>query len=70
MSVHERRQSRPEWAAPVTLGDDAFVGSNVRILKGVCIGEGSIVANSSVVTKSVPPGVVVAGVPAKIVRAI
>ncbi len=54
--------------APVVIGDKAWVGFNSIILKGVCIGEGVVVAAGSVVTKDVPPYCIVAGNPAKIVR--
>lgn len=55
-------------SAPIVIEDDAWIGCNSIILKGVTIGEGSIVAAGSVVTKSVPPNVLVAGNPAKIVK--
>jgi acetyltransferase-like isoleucine patch superfamily enzyme len=54
--------------APVRIGNDAWIGCLVVILKGVTIGEGAIVGAGSVVTKDVPPFTVVAGNPAKVVR--
>ena len=53
---------------PVTIGNKAWIGLNAIILKGVMIGEGSIVAAGSVVTHDVPPWVLVAGNPARVVR--
>jgi acetyltransferase-like isoleucine patch superfamily enzyme len=53
--------------APVRVLDDVFVGLNAIILPGVTIGPCSIVAAGSVVTRPVPPGVVVAGNPARVV---
>jgi acetyltransferase-like isoleucine patch superfamily enzyme len=53
---------------PVRIGDKVWIGMNVIILKGVMIGEGSIVAAGSVVTHDVPPFVLVAGNPARVVR--
>lgn len=50
---------------PVTIGDFVFVGSRAMILPGVDIGEGAVVAAGAVVTKSVAPREVVAGIPAK-----
>jgi acetyltransferase-like isoleucine patch superfamily enzyme len=51
----------------VTIEDDVWIGTNATILPGVTIGRGSIVAAGSVVTKSVPPNVIVAGVPARLI---
>jgi len=55
-------------SAPVTIEDDVYIGMNSLLLKGIRIGKGSVVAACSVVTRDVPPGVVVAGNPAKVVR--
>ncbi len=51
----------------VTIEDDAVIGANAVIIAGVKIGKNSVVAAGAVVTKDVPEGVVVAGVPAKII---
>lgn len=51
----------------VTICDNAYIGSGAQIMPGVTIGKGSLVAAGSIVTKSVPDGVVVAGNPAKYV---
>jgi acetyltransferase-like isoleucine patch superfamily enzyme len=53
---------------PIKICDNAWIGMNVMILKGVTIGEASIVAAGSIVTKDVPPHVLVGGNPAKIIR--
>lgn len=55
---------------PVIIKKGAWIGAHSIILKGVEIGEGSIVAAGSVVSKSVPPWSIVGGNPAKIIRAI
>ncbi|MDE5629140.1 MAG: acyltransferase [Muribaculaceae bacterium] len=54
--------------APIIIGDDCWIGQYSRICKGVTIGNGSVVAANSVVTKSVPENCIVAGNPAKIVK--
>lgn len=54
--------------APIKICDNAWIGLNAIILKGVTIGEGSIVGAGSVVTKDVEPWTVVAGNPAKVVK--
>lgn len=51
----------------IIIEDWSYIGSGSIILPGVTIGKGSMVAAGSVVTKSVPPGVVVAGNPAKVI---
>ncbi|HLN98957.1 MAG TPA: acyltransferase [Pyrinomonadaceae bacterium] len=54
--------------APVIIRRGAYIGANVTILEGVEIGAASIVAAGAVVTRSVPPATVVAGVPARVVK--
>ena len=49
---------------------NVWIGSNVKILKGVTIGKNSIISNSSVVTKDVPENVIVGGIPASIIKGI
>jgi acetyltransferase-like isoleucine patch superfamily enzyme len=57
-----------ESSRPIVLRDNVWVGTGATILKGVTIGEGSVVAACAVVTRDVPAGVVVAGNPARIVK--
>lgn len=52
----------------VSIGDNVLIGANAVILEGIRIGKGSVVAAGAVVTKNVPAGVVVAGVPAKVIK--
>jgi len=54
--------------APVVIQDKSWIGCNVVILKGVTIGEGSIIGAGSVVTKDIPPWTVAAGNPAQVIR--
>ncbi|WIF94248.1 2,3,4,5-tetrahydropyridine-2,6-dicarboxylate N-acetyltransferase [Caminicella sporogenes] len=58
----------PPSAAPVIVEDNVMIGANAVILEGVKIGENAVVAAGSIVTKDVPPNVVVAGAPAKIIK--
>ncbi len=80
-SVHfdERAQDVVDWYSgrkdwshvairPVSIGNRAWIGVNALILKGVTVGEGSVVAAGSVVTRDVPPYSLVAGNPARVVR--
>lgn len=65
-SEHDLRS--PGFSAieePVTIEDYVFIGPRAIILPGVKIGRGVVVAAGAVVTKDVPPGVIVGGVPAK-----
>jgi maltose O-acetyltransferase len=54
--------------APVIIKDNVFIGSRVIILKGVTIGKDSVIGAGSVVVRSIPPGVIAAGNPAKVIR--
>ena len=54
--------------SPVKIGNDVFIGAHTTILKGIEIGENSIVGASSVVTRNVPSNEIWAGNPAKLIR--
>jgi acetyltransferase-like isoleucine patch superfamily enzyme len=54
--------------APIRIEDKVWIGLRSIVLKGVTIGEGAIIGAGSVVTKDVPPWVIVAGNPARVVR--
>jgi acetyltransferase-like isoleucine patch superfamily enzyme len=58
----------PEGIAAVSIGDDVWIGNGALILKGVSIGNRSIVAAGAVVTRDVPPDVIVGGNPARIIK--
>jgi acetyltransferase-like isoleucine patch superfamily enzyme len=64
------RRTSPQSAqtAEITIEDDVFIGMNCLILKGVKIGQGSVIGAGSVVSRIVPAGVIVAGNPASIIR--
>jgi acetyltransferase-like isoleucine patch superfamily enzyme len=57
-------------SAPIIIKDKAWIGFNTIILKGVTVGEGSIIGAGSVVTRDVPDWTIVAGNPAQIIRSI
>jgi acetyltransferase-like isoleucine patch superfamily enzyme len=52
----------------IAIADDCWIGAGAKILDGVNIGVGSVIAAGAVVTKSIPPYSVVAGVPGRVVR--
>ena len=56
--------------AAVSIGNNVWLGSRVMVLKGVIIGDNSVVAAMSVVTKSIPADSLAAGVPARVIRSI
>jgi len=57
-------------AEPVRVGDNVLIGANAVVIEGVQIGSGSVVAAGAIVTQDVPENVVVAGVPARIIKEI
>jgi len=60
--------NRKNHYAPIKIGSHVWIGSNATVLAGVTIGDWSVVAAGAVVTKDVPPNVVVGGVPARIIK--
>ena len=52
----------------VVIGNDVWIGSYTRIMEGVTIGDGAVVAAGAIVTKDVPPYAIVGGVPARIIK--
>jgi acetyltransferase-like isoleucine patch superfamily enzyme len=66
---YQDRPPRPKLETrPVSIGDNVWIGMHSLILKGVTIGENSVVAAGAIVTKSVPSNCVVAGNPAAVVK--
>ncbi|WP_411994833.1 sugar O-acetyltransferase [Agarivorans sp. DSG3-1] len=59
-----------DYPAPITIGDDVWIGGHAVILAGVTVGNGSVIAAGAVVTKDVPSSVLVGGNPAKVIREI
>jgi acetyltransferase-like isoleucine patch superfamily enzyme len=57
-------------AAPIVIQRNVWLGAGAMVLQGVTVGEDSVVAAGAVVTRDVPPGTLVAGVPAQVLRPI
>ncbi len=69
--VHpENRNSGYEYALPITIGNNVWLGGHVVVNPGVTIGDNVVVGSGSVVTKDLPPDVIAAGNPCKVIRAI
>ncbi len=62
------RNSRREWALPVTIGNDCWIGGSVTILPGVTIGNGCTIGAGSVVTRDIPAHSVAVGNPARVIK--
>lgn len=63
-----KRNSRDEWARPVNIGDNCWIGGGATILPGVSIGSGCTIGAGSVVVHDIPDNSVAVGNPAKVVK--
>ena len=70
--VHEdckvNRKSMTSTKGPVLIEHDVWIGSDCKIMRGVTIGTGAVIAAGAVVTKNVEPYAIVAGIPAKVIK--
>ena len=62
------RNSRREWAEPVSIGNNVWIGGSVTILPGVTIGNNVTIGAGSVVTRDIPDNVVAAGNPCRVIK--
>lgn len=69
LEIDNRLSGIPK-SAEIVIEKNVFIGDNVTILKGVTIGENSVIGNGSIVTKSIPANVIAVGNPAKITKEI
>lgn len=66
----QERNTRQEWAKPVTIGNNCWIGGSVTILPGVSIGNNVTIGAGSVVVHDIPDNVVAVGNPAKVKKSI
>lgn len=66
----ETRNKGLEYAKPIKIGNNVWLGGSVTILSGVIVGNNVVIGAGSVVTKDIPDNCIVAGVPAKVIKRI
>lgn len=64
------RNTRNEWAEPVTIGNNVWIGGSVTILPGVTIGDNCVIGAGSVVVHSIPPATIAVGNPARPIKSV
>ncbi|WQF90128.1 Putative trimeric LpxA-like superfamily, maltose/galactoside acetyltransferase [Colletotrichum destructivum] len=64
----QSRRDNIEYAEPITIGDDCWIGANVTVLPGVKIGKGCTIGAGALVNRDIPDYSVAVGVPAKVVK--
>ena len=64
------RNTRQEWAKPVTIGNNVWIGGSVTILAGVTIGDNCTIGAGSVVTRDIPANSIAVGNPARVVKCV
>ncbi len=65
---HKERSSGVEYAKPISIGEDVWIGGSAVICPGVSIGDRTVIGAGSVVTKDIPSDVVAVGNPCKVIR--
>ncbi len=66
----ERRNKGLEYARPITVGNNVWIGANVSVLPGVTIGDNCVIGAGSVVNRDIPANTVAAGNPCKVIKSI
>ena len=66
----KRRNQGMEYAYPITVGDNVWIGAGVHVMPGVTIGSNVVIGGGSVVVKDIPDNSVAVGNPCRVIRAI
>lgn len=66
----DRRNAGLEYAYPITVGNNVWIGAGVQVMPGVTIGNNVVIGGGSVVTKDIPDNVVAVGNPCRVMRSI
>ena len=66
----ERRNKGLEYAYPITVGDNVWIGGGVQVMSGVTIGSNVVIGGGSIVVKDIPSNSVAVGNPCRVIRAI
>lgn len=64
----KQRQAGYEYARPITIGNNVWIGGGTKVMPGVTIGDNTVIGGGSVVTKDIPSGVLAAGNPCRVIR--
>ena len=64
----EKRNKGLEYAYPIKIGNNVWIGANVTILPGVTIGDNTVIGAGSVVNRDIPSGVVAVGNPCRVIK--
>lgn len=59
-----------EYAYPITVGNNVWIGGNVCVMPGVTIGDNTVIGGGSVVTKDIPSNVIAVGNPCRVIKSI
>lgn len=66
----EKRNAGWEYAFPISIGNDVWIGGNVTINPGITVGNNVVIGSGSVVTRDIPDNVIAAGNPCRVIRPI